>query len=63
MPYQLYYPPSAINSPLHIMQELGQRKRPKYTRSTTGCLTCRIKKIKVRASLQSDTPAHLRPVR
>ena len=24
-----------------------QRKRPKYTRSKTGCLTCRAKKIKV----------------
>jgi len=23
------------------------RKRPKYTRSKTGCLTCRVKKIKV----------------
>ncbi|KIY74389.1 hypothetical protein CYLTODRAFT_4091 [Cylindrobasidium torrendii FP15055 ss-10] len=23
-----------------------QRKRPKYTRSKTGCLTCRVKKIK-----------------
>lgn len=25
----------------------AQRKRPKYTRSKTGCLTCRAKKIKV----------------
>lgn len=25
------------------------RKRPKYTRSKTGCLTCRAKKVKVRA--------------
>lgn len=25
----------------------SQRKRPKYTRSKTGCLTCRAKKIKV----------------
>jgi len=25
---------------------MAQRKRPKYTRSKTGCLTCRIKKIK-----------------
>ncbi|KAI0764447.1 hypothetical protein BC629DRAFT_1251917, partial [Irpex lacteus] len=23
-----------------------QRKRPKYTRSKTGCLTCRAKKVK-----------------
>ncbi|KAJ8509073.1 hypothetical protein ONZ45_g8723 [Pleurotus djamor] len=27
-------------------QEPTQRKRPKYTRSKTGCLTCRVKKIK-----------------
>src|SRR4051812_21124917 len=27
--------------------ETAQRKRPKYTRSKTGCLTCRVKKIKV----------------
>jgi hypothetical protein len=27
--------------------ESTQRKRPKYTRSKTGCLTCRVKKIKV----------------
>nr|AYF60168.1 Large fruitingbody cap 1 [Flammulina velutipes] len=27
-------------------QDLAQRKRPKYTRSKTGCLTCRMKKIK-----------------
>lgn len=50
-PHQQYYPPSAINSPVHIMPprpDLGQRKRPKYTRSKTGCLTCRVKKIKVR---------------
>ena len=26
----------------------AQRKRPKYTRSKTGCLTCRGKKIKAR---------------
>lgn len=26
--------------------ELSQRKRPKYTRSKTGCLTCRVKKVK-----------------
>ena len=30
-----------------IRTELPQRKRPKYTRSKTGCLTCRGKKIKV----------------
>ncbi|KAJ7683231.1 hypothetical protein B0H17DRAFT_942044, partial [Mycena rosella] len=27
-------------------QEPATRKRPKYTRSKTGCLTCRVKKIK-----------------
>ena len=27
--------------------EQPQRKRPKYTRSKTGCLTCRTKKVKV----------------
>ncbi|KJA20738.1 hypothetical protein HYPSUDRAFT_775819 [Hypholoma sublateritium FD-334 SS-4] len=45
-PHQQYYAPSA---PVHILPprpELGQRKRPKYTRSKTGCLTCRVKKIK-----------------
>ncbi|KAJ3513382.1 hypothetical protein NMY22_g15053 [Coprinellus aureogranulatus] len=26
--------------------DLNQRKRPKYTRSKTGCLTCRVKKVK-----------------
>ncbi|KAJ6596666.1 hypothetical protein B0H10DRAFT_2088369 [Mycena sp. CBHHK59/15] len=30
-------------------QETATRKRPKYTRSKTGCLTCRVKKIKVSA--------------
>jgi hypothetical protein len=30
-------------------QEAGvQRKRPRYTRSKTGCMTCRRKKVKVR---------------
>lgn len=28
-------------------EQVVQRKRPKYTRSKTGCLTCRGKKIKV----------------
>ena len=39
-------------SPAQIRAEQPQRKRPKYTRSKTGCLTCRAKKIKVRG------PAH-----
>ncbi|KAF8578699.1 hypothetical protein K439DRAFT_1361525, partial [Ramaria rubella] len=29
-----------------IRTEPVTRKRPKYTRSKTGCLTCRVKKIK-----------------
>ncbi|KAF5370714.1 hypothetical protein D9758_001896 [Tetrapyrgos nigripes] len=33
-----------VSTPLR--QESAQRKRPKYTRSKTGCLTCRVKKIK-----------------
>ncbi len=44
--------------------ELGQRKRPKYTRSKTGCLTCRVKKIKVRHPRLSRHPCpHHPPVR
>ncbi|OCB87412.1 hypothetical protein A7U60_g5552 [Sanghuangporus baumii] len=35
-------------SPAQIRAEHPQRKRPKYTRSKTGCLTCRAKKIKVK---------------
>ena len=31
----------------HARHDPLQRKRPKYTRSKTGCLTCRTKKIKV----------------
>lgn len=37
--------------------ENGQRKRPKYTRSKTGCMTCRGKKIKVR-SLSASSILH-----
>ncbi|TDL26232.1 hypothetical protein BD410DRAFT_573060 [Rickenella mellea] len=32
--------------PTTVRTEQPQRKRPKYTRSKTGCLTCRMKKIK-----------------
>ncbi|KAF8813786.1 hypothetical protein BYT27DRAFT_7180544 [Phlegmacium glaucopus] len=44
-----YYPSSPYES--HIQPppprpDTSQRKRPKYTRSKTGCLTCRVKKIK-----------------
>lgn len=31
--------------------QASQKKRPKYTRSKAGCLTCRTKKIKVRSTL------------
>ncbi|PPQ62944.1 hypothetical protein CVT24_006184 [Panaeolus cyanescens] len=45
-----YYPPPT-NAPIHIVpppqrSEVAARKRPKYTRSKTGCMTCRVKKIK-----------------
>ncbi|KAL5523610.1 hypothetical protein ACEPAG_7783 [Sanghuangporus baumii] len=40
--------PSIVHmvSPAQIRSDQSQRKRPKYTRSKTGCLTCRAKKIK-----------------
>ncbi|KAF4567581.1 hypothetical protein EYR40_006582 [Pleurotus pulmonarius] len=50
-----YYPAAHVNhvnhGHVHVVssvprQETTQRKRPKYTRSKTGCLTCRVKKIK-----------------
>lgn len=46
-------PNSQSQSHIHVVSpsprvENGQRKRPKYTRSKTGCMTCRGKKIKVR---------------
>ncbi|KAF8160823.1 hypothetical protein B0H34DRAFT_353973 [Crassisporium funariophilum] len=46
-----YYPSSNVNHSGHIVPppprpEIAQRKRPKYTRSKTGCMTCRVKKIK-----------------
>jgi hypothetical protein len=49
---QQYYTAAPIHSHMHVPQttqqrsEPIQRKRPKYTRSKTGCLTCRVKKIK-----------------
>ncbi|KAF8650413.1 hypothetical protein AX16_005220 [Volvariella volvacea WC 439] len=52
---QQYYappPPSHVNhGHVHVVSppprpDPTQRKRPKYTRSKTGCLTCRVKKIK-----------------
>jgi hypothetical protein len=44
-----YYPMSDVptNAPTLPREDNAQRKRPKYTRSKTGCLTCRVKKIKV----------------
>lgn len=49
-PHQ-YYPNANVDNPISISPpqsrpEMAQRKRPKYTRSKTGCLTCRVKKIK-----------------
>lgn len=41
-PYAL--PPHVAPHPYRM--EEGPRKRPKYTRSKTGCLTCRAKKVK-----------------
>ncbi|KAF8737409.1 hypothetical protein AX14_012906 [Amanita brunnescens Koide BX004] len=46
-----YYEPHVNQVPLHVVssppkEATQQRKRPKYTRSKTGCLTCRVKKIK-----------------
>lgn len=52
IPPASYYPPSAhAAGHAHLIapqqrQEPQQRKRPKYTRSKTGCMTCRVKKIK-----------------
>ncbi|GLB37626.1 putative GAL4-like Zn(II)2Cys6 (or C6 zinc) binuclear cluster DNA-binding domain [Lyophyllum shimeji] len=44
-------PPHVNHGPTHLVSppprpEPTQRKRPKYTRSKTGCMTCRVKKIK-----------------
>lgn len=41
--------PAASGGPSNFTQmQTSQKKRPKYTRSKAGCLTCRHKKIKVR---------------
>lgn len=47
-----YYPTSHVPTNINIVppmprEDSAQKKRPKYTRSKTGCLTCRAKKIKV----------------
>ncbi|KIK67187.1 hypothetical protein GYMLUDRAFT_856088 [Collybiopsis luxurians FD-317 M1] len=50
-PLPNYYPSPHLPQP-HVtppqsrQETTQQRKRPKYTRSKTGCLTCRVKKIK-----------------
>lgn len=47
-----YYPSTDVHHPVHVPptstrpEIAAQRKRPKYTRSKTGCMTCRVKKIK-----------------
>lgn len=57
MPQTQYYSTPHMNrgeahavSPPTRAETLPQRKRPKYTRSKTGCMTCRVKKVKVRPS-------------
>ncbi|KAK7005685.1 Zn(2)-C6 fungal-type domain-containing protein [Favolaschia claudopus] len=54
IPHQTsYYPSPPLHHGGHThevspqpRQDTAPRKRPKYTRSKTGCLTCRVKKIK-----------------
>ncbi|KAJ7925000.1 hypothetical protein B0H13DRAFT_1171941 [Mycena leptocephala] len=53
VPQSSYYPSPTLHHGHHShevspqpRQEPTTRKRPKYTRSKTGCLTCRVKKIK-----------------
>ncbi|KAF8070648.1 hypothetical protein FPV67DRAFT_1488163 [Lyophyllum atratum] len=47
---QYYSAPHVNHAHTHVVSpprpEPTQRKRPKYTRSKTGCMTCRVKKIK-----------------
>ncbi|KAF9263352.1 hypothetical protein L218DRAFT_959376 [Marasmius fiardii PR-910] len=38
--------PAHNQTPSMRQETSAQRKRPKYTRSKTGCMTCRVKKIK-----------------
>jgi len=51
-PASYYSTPHMNHDPVRILSQPArteasqQRKRPKYTRSKTGCLTCRVKKIK-----------------
>lgn len=58
--YQYANPSAHSQGHMHVVApttrvETGQRKRPKYTRSKTGCLTCRGKKIKVRSLFSLST--------
>lgn len=39
--------PVDVFAPLPRPEHAQQRKRKKYRRSKTGCLTCRVRKIKV----------------
>ncbi|EJC97541.1 uncharacterized protein FOMMEDRAFT_162921 [Fomitiporia mediterranea MF3/22] len=46
-PHEVQIPDAVYTvSPAQIRAEQSQRKRPKYSRSKTGCLTCRKKRIK-----------------
>ncbi|KAF9051125.1 hypothetical protein BDZ89DRAFT_1107825 [Hymenopellis radicata] len=42
----VYTPHPELTAPPPQQEQAPQRKRPKYTRSKTGCMTCRQKKIK-----------------
>ncbi len=43
----VYAPHAEVPTAPPQQEQALQRKRPKYTRSKTGCMTCRQKKIKV----------------
>ncbi|KAL0577630.1 hypothetical protein V5O48_004355 [Marasmius crinis-equi] len=43
--------PAHNTTPAMRQETTAQRKRPKYTRSKTGCMTCRVKKIKPSSSI------------
>ena len=58
----------ATGNPLDLPASLSraadttQRRRPKYTRSKTGCMTCRQKKIKVRLVRRARLFSVLMPI-
>jgi hypothetical protein len=64
-PHNQYYSAPHVNhSHTHVVSppprpETTQRKRPKYTRSKTGCMTCRVKKIKVGCKNAFSVSDHL----